>query len=228
MIGVAPDLKALKVAVQGMFGDSVGIGVTDPTVPGRDLFPEEAHAIRSAVEKRAREFAAGRVAARAAMEQIGAGPQPIPMANDRSPAWPDGLIGSITHCDDMCLAVVTQSTNARAVGIDVEPDTPLDDDLLDTVCQIDERDWLSRHPADQRGQLAKVIFSAKESAYKAQYPLSKTLFGYEGLSVTPDFSAGRFTARFRMDAPPFRTGDEIAGSIALINGYILTSTIIPL
>ncbi|MFV2051353.1 4'-phosphopantetheinyl transferase family protein [Aliiroseovarius sp. YM-037] len=211
-----------------MFRDTVGIGVTDPTVPDRDLFPEEAHAIRSAVEKRKREFAAGRVAARAAMERIGAEPHPIPMADDRSPHWPVGLIGSITHCDDMCLAAVAQSTNVRAIGIDIEPNTPLDDDLLVTVCQTEERDWLSRQPAGQRGKLAKVIFSAKESAYKAQYPLSKTLFGYEGLSVTPNLSAGRFTARFRVDAPPFRTGGEITGSIALTNGYILTSAIIPL
>lgn len=226
MTGVACDIDGLTVAARAMVGPSVGVGVADPSAPGGDLFAEEKRAIRSAVDKRVREFTAGRIAARAAMRNIGVEPQPIPMADDRSPTWPDGMVGSITHCDDVCIAVVARRTDARALGIDVEPDTPLADDLRDTVCRPNEVDWLSTQPAERRAQLAKVIFSAKEAAYKAQYPLSGILFGHEGLSVTPNLSAGRFTARFRMDAPPFETDDEITGSIAIDGGYILTSVIL--
>ena len=69
--------------------------------------------------------------------------------------------------------------------------------------------------------LAKAIFCAKEAAYKCQYPLSRTLFGFETFHVDMDLAERRFTARFVGDVPPFAAGDRLAGSIALLNGHFV-------
>ena len=70
------------------------------------LFPEEEALVAGAVTKRREEFAAGRNAARAALAGLGPPPCPLLRAGRRAPAWPQGIVGSITHCSGFCCAVV--------------------------------------------------------------------------------------------------------------------------
>ncbi len=64
-----------------------------------DLFPEEQAYIAEAVEKRQVEFSTARVLARRALYELGVSPQSLCPNDDRSPRWPAGIIGSITHTD---------------------------------------------------------------------------------------------------------------------------------
>lgn len=201
-----------------LFDCPVGVGVSDPRRPSGFLYPEEMIHVTQAVPKRRMEFTAGRTAAREALSALGGPLVPILPDADRVPQWPRGYAGSITHCDDLCLAAVTRA--ARALGLDVEDDSDLPDDLWDEILLPEERAAVlaTQNP----GQMAKLVFSAKEAAYKAQFPISRTLYGFHDMQVTWD-RAGQFVARFRIAAGPFRPGNALDGRFAIDSGHIVTA-----
>ncbi|WP_210583620.1 4'-phosphopantetheinyl transferase superfamily protein [Streptomyces sp. GESEQ-35] len=152
-----------SVAVAETYGD-------DEAAP---LYPEERALMADAVERRRREFATVRACARRAMAELGRAPRPIPSCPRGAPCWPPGLVGSMTHCDGYRAAAVAHATDLASVGIDAEPHAPLPKDVLDAV-RLPSEQWrlryLSvRHPAVHWDQL---LFSAKESVYKAWFPLT--------------------------------------------------------
>ncbi|MGO4907384.1 4'-phosphopantetheinyl transferase [Pseudorhodobacter sp. W20_MBD10_FR17] len=210
----APDLAALAAAARGLLPGTAAVAATDPTQPAPALWRGEA--LPNAIDARQREFAAGRHAARQAMEQLGCPAQAIPIGADRAPIWPTGLNGSITHSAALCLAVVTQAP--RFIGIDLEPATPLPPDLWDTILLPDECATLARAP--DAPLMAKLVFSAKEAAYKAQYARSKTLFGFEVIHIT--LGATHFTAQFTQDVPGFAAGSTLGGRYTQTQGHFLT------
>lgn len=199
-------------------GANIGVGITDPCQPSGVSFPEEEALIARAVPKRVNEFRAGRSAARQALKNVGRPPAAIPARDDRLPQWPDGVAGSISHCGDLCVAVV--SDTVRSVGIDVEPVTALPVDLWDEILLPEER--FAVCGADNPGLMAKLVFSAKEAAYKAQYPLSETLFGFDGLCVSWTEN-GTFTAAFRSVAGPFDTSDNLTGRFMMNGAHVVTA-----
>jgi len=137
------------------------------------LHREEAEAVAQAVHKRRREFALVRACARRAMEKLGVPPQPLLPGERGAPGWPPGLAGSMTHCDGYCAAAVVRTTDLASVGIDAEPHRPLPEGVLDAVSLPAEAARLSRlavrHPEVHWDRL---LFSAKESVYKAWFPLT--------------------------------------------------------
>ena len=213
----------LRAAVITLFDGSVAVVVTDPSRGQPALKAVERPAVAGAIPARQTEFAAGRAAARAAMAQIGIVPGPVPAGPDRAPVWPKGVIGSITHTDKLCIAVVTPVTNIRSLGVDAEPATPLDFDLIPTICSAAEQAQVA---GPDLGRLAKVIFSAKEATYKAQYPLTGMLFGYDHLDISLDPSAGSFVATFLKPAPPFAVGDTLPGRFVQVADHIVTAVTI--
>ncbi|MDE4175511.1 4'-phosphopantetheinyl transferase superfamily protein [Phaeobacter sp. PT47_59] len=213
--------------VRPLFGPEVAVAACDPLADPPVPFAEETACLSPrAVEKRRREFAAGRAAAHQAMRDLGQVPRPIVISDSRAPIWPQGLTGSITHTKSCALAAVAPADALRAIGIDVEEDTPLKDDLVPAICSDRERAWLSKQ--DDPGQMGKLIFSAKEAAYKCQYMISKRFFGFDGmeLEVTPDVDSpgqsGRFLARFTADQLPFQRGFSIEGAFVIGAGIIFT------
>ena len=84
-----PSIVAFRVVTADLLGDF-------------ELFPDEAAALSpQAIAKRRLHFRLGRAAARGAIEQLGVEPQPIPRAEDGRPLWPAGLVGAITHTEDL-------------------------------------------------------------------------------------------------------------------------------
>ncbi|MBC7272940.1 MAG: 4'-phosphopantetheinyl transferase superfamily protein [Streptomyces sp.] len=152
------------VAVEAFGGDG-----TEPAT----LYPEEAALVARAVPKRRREFALVRGCARRAMEKLGVPPHPVLPGERGAPRWPAGLVGSMTHCDGYGAAALVRATDLAAVGIDAEPHGPLPDGVLDAVALPAERERLRAlslsHPAVHWDRL---LFSAKESVYKAWFPLT--------------------------------------------------------
>ena len=198
-----------------MLGDEVGIGITDPRDPEEGLLEAEYPAIASAVPKRRREYAAGRRAARAAMTELGLPPAPISTGTQREPLWPHGLVGSIAHCNTLCIAAV--SLTHRSIGLDVEPAVPLPSDLERIVCTPTERHWLKTLPTNDRGLNARKIFSAKEAVYKAQYLVTRQMIGFEDVNI--QFKGGDFTA----DLPSTLTIQSMSGQLRLVEDYLLGS-----
>lgn len=211
-----PD-PALLARLRQMLPPGCGAAWTDPAA---DHPLTEAEAPPRATPARLREFAAGRAAARQALAEIGAGAALIPAGADRAPLWPDGIIGSITHTAGACLAVAMRAPAGAGLGIDLEQATPLDRTLWDTILLATEQRALLSWPAADRGLMAKTAFSAKEAAYKAQYPTSRTLFGFDVMTV--GMAEGRFEARFEQAIPPFDAGHSISGRYAFCDDHILT------
>ena len=211
---------AMAGVLRALLGPAVGIGVTDPRDETDDLWPQERSAILRALPKRQHEFAAGRRAARLAMAQLGLQATAIPQGPQRAPVWPVGLTGSIAHCDTACIAAVSRTH--RSMGIDVEPDTPLDADLIPIICGPREQDWLDSLRAPLRGISAKRIFCAKEAAYKAQFPLTGQVIGFTALEITlarDDTFAGTWQ-------PPLANMPALRGRIGVHDGLIVASVLI--
>lgn len=173
----------LERSIAALFGGPVAVAVLPVNGPHPPLMPQEARAVARAVQTRRDEFTAGRAAARLAMERLGLPPQAVPAAPDRSPVWPDGLTGSISHAGGLCAAVLSRDP-LHKLGLDIEDAAPLDADLWPLVLTPDELDRLAQAPSDRRGTIAKRIFGIKEAAYKAQFPLTGAVIGFQALDVT--------------------------------------------
>ncbi|MGR4848162.1 4'-phosphopantetheinyl transferase family protein [Streptomyces sp. LARHCF252] len=137
------------------------------------LYPEEAALMSRAVAKRRREFAVVRSCARRAMEKLGVPPQPILPGERGAPGWPAGLAGSMTHCDGYCAAALVRAADLASLGIDAEVHGPLPEGVLTSVSLPSEAERLRRLAA-QRPDIHwdRLLFSAKESVYKAWFPLT--------------------------------------------------------
>ena len=138
-----------------------------------ELLPEEEACLGAVVSKRREEFSLGRAAARQAFKKIGINEQvPVLCGEGREPLWPEGVIGSITHCNRTAVTVVTKEEEIVGIGIDLES---LDDttrtDVSPRVCTERELAWLEGCAAEKNRALLS-LFSAKETIYKAFYPIT--------------------------------------------------------
>lgn len=225
MPGGAADRRTSMI--RGLFGPSVAVAGRDIASCDGVLLPDEAAAMARAVPARRAEFTAGRTAAREAMATLGLTPRPVPMAPDRAPIWPTGIVGSLSHADGFAAAALADDAHLVAIGLDLEEDTPLEQPLWGEIMVADERAFLSARPASEQGRHAKLVFSAKECAYKCQYPLTGELLDFHALRVDPDPGSGRFTATFQIQVGRFGKGAVLEGRFACGHGLIATSIELP-
>ena len=118
---------------------------TDP--PDLAPLPEEEPLIARSVAKRRNEFITARHCARLALEELGLPPAPILKGEKGEPCWPDGVVGSLTHCEGYRGAAVGRHVTVRSVGIDAEPHDVLPNGVLDAISLPDERSEISGLPA---------------------------------------------------------------------------------
>jgi len=218
------DLERLACAILPL---NISIATGDPVAIEGGLLQQEENATHKMCAARKTEFICGRATARRAMAGLGHGADAIPMGRDRAPIWPEGIVGSITQSADACIALAAAGETYRSLGVDLEPDQPLADELVLEICRPEEKDWLYSQPAANRGHLARLLFSAKEAAYKAQYPLTKLLFGFDRFSVRFDFGAGGFLARFTQATGVFYNDQCLYGNFTVGHGIILTVVTLP-
>ncbi|HEX4115375.1 MAG TPA: 4'-phosphopantetheinyl transferase superfamily protein [Solirubrobacteraceae bacterium] len=166
------------------------------------LFPEEEALVANAVEKRRREFTAARACARAALGRIGIAAVPILSGERGEPLWPQGVVGSITHCDGYRACAVARSSEVLTLGIDAEPNGALPEGLLADIARPEELPGLRTLSAEYADvHWDRLLFSAKESVYKAWFPLAKRWLGFEDARITFDPSSRVFTARLLVSGP---------------------------
>ncbi len=212
---MAADVES--TCLQALFPEGVIALAGDPEKLDGALFPEEQASIARAARKRVQEFTAGRVLARRALEILGCGAMPLPARKDRTPAWPAGAIGSITHTRGFCGVAVALRSRVRGIGLDAERAADLKDELVPRVCTAREREWLARQPEQSRGSLAKLLFSAKECVYKAQYALTGKFLGFQQVEIEVDVAGRAFLARIEGTALPV-SGRFSAGTDLVLTG----------
>ncbi|MBV1862928.1 MAG: 4'-phosphopantetheinyl transferase superfamily protein [Rhodobacteraceae bacterium] len=225
MIHSTPTSSAafLADAARQLLPKSVGVATTDPRFQTGEVLPAEAIAMAAMAPKRRREFTAGRLAARGAMAEVGHFGHPVPMDADRTPIWPQGLVGSISHTTSSAIALAADDRNFSSLAVDLEPDAPLDPTLFEEILTAREIRFLRACPAEKRGRLARLIFSAKECAYKCQYPLTRKLFGFDGFEIRLDQDKEIFDARFTQPVGNFAKDHILGGRYFIGNGLILTT-----
>jgi 4'-phosphopantetheinyl transferase EntD len=187
-----------------------------------DLYPEEIAHIRAAVPQRRAEFATARVCARRGLAAMGFAPVPLVPAADRAPAWPDGVVGSITHTRDYCAVALGRCPPLRSVGIDVETIHELEEGLADLILTERERAWINS-PGRRARSLVEdllLVFSAKEAFYKCQFPLTQRLLDFHDVELDLPPRDGRFSVTvLKRDWP--KDLDCMDGRFAFDSGRVL-------
>jgi 4'-phosphopantetheinyl transferase EntD len=193
--------------------------------PDAALFPEEAAAIAKAGGKRRREFTTARICAHRALTGLGVPPGPVLRGERGAPRWPDGIVGSITHCAAYRAAVVARAGEILALGIDAELNDVLPGGVLDLISLPPERVMLAGLAAVPGVCWDRLLFSAKEAVYKAWFPWTGRWLGFGDAQVTINPGNGTFTAALLV--PPAETGRAgppgYAGRWLARDGYLLTA-----
>jgi 4'-phosphopantetheinyl transferase EntD len=170
--------------------------------PQATVYPDERAAITKAVPKRQREFATARACARAALARLGESPVSIPRGMHGEPQWPEGITGSITHCDGYRAAAVARLHETVSLGVDAELNEVLPDGVLDLIALAQERDQVAALAAKEPGVCwDRLLFSAKESVYKAWFPLTQRWLDFSEAHVTIEPSDGTFAASLLVPGP---------------------------
>ena len=172
------------VAVEQLFPPGVIAFEFRGVASADDLFPSERECVARSVEKRVKEFAAGRLCARAGLTELGLEPTPLLPGPDRMPIWPSGVVGSITHTDGYCVAVVGLETQFAAIGVDAECIGDVNTSVWQLTMRAEELSRLRNLEEAARRQMATVIFSAKEAFYKCQYAVTRSWLEFKDVSVS--------------------------------------------
>jgi 4'-phosphopantetheinyl transferase EntD len=191
-----------------------------------DLFPTEEVIVERAVEKRRREFTTVRACAREAFVRLGLPAVPVTTGERGEPQWPTGVVGSITHCEGYRACALARSHEIVAVGIDAEPNAPLPDGVLGDIARAEELPWLERLRREEPTvHWDRLLFSAKESVYKAWFPLARRWLGFEDAIVTVEPALRTFSARLLVPGPTLadRPLDGFAGRWLMRDGLVLTA-----
>jgi 4'-phosphopantetheinyl transferase EntD len=167
-----------------------------------ELFPEEEAQLGNAVPKRRFEFGTVRACAREAMRALDVAPAAILPGPKREPLWPDGVVGSLTHCAGYRAAALARTSDFETIGIDAEPHLPAPDGVLGAIAIPAELGRMADLKAeDPKICWDRLLFSAKETTYKAWFPVTRRWLGFEDADITlgPD---GTFHSRILLPDSP--------------------------
>lgn len=125
--------------------------------------------LHNAVVKRKAEHLASRWLAQQMLAQLGMPDFVLRNAADRSPLWPAGIHASLSHAGDS--VVIAATREPLCVGIDVEQlmETSTARETADLLMNGSERTRLEAQPLPF-AHAATLLFSLKESLYKALWP----------------------------------------------------------
>lgn len=161
--------------------------------------------LKRAVAKRRGEYLAGRISARKALQSIGRGVDgAIESDEDDVPQWPDGVVGSISHGADVAVAAVAPASRFQGLGVDVERlVSPQQASRLGRRVLTDRDRSVGRQALgeQQEAELFTFVFSAKESCYKALFPVYRRVLVFHDLDLErlelegPEELGGRFSLR---------------------------------
>jgi enterobactin synthetase component D len=181
--------------------------------------------IQRSVAKRQAEFLAGRICARAALQQL-EGLSFIPaIGEDRAPVWPSHITGSITHSTGRAAAIVANKSHWRGLGMDLENLLNVEraERLAGEILTPPELQRMAAGRRDQLAMLVTLTFSVKESLFKALYPIVQQRFYFEHAEVLEWTERGEVRLRLLTDlSGEWRNGTELEAQFAVMDGQLLS------
>jgi 4'-phosphopantetheinyl transferase EntD len=109
-------------------------------------------------------------------------------------------------------------------------DEPLPAGLIGDIALPEERQWIDRAWAEDPGvNWDRLLFSIKESIYKAWFPLARTWLGFEDAGVAIDRANGIFAAHLLVPGPTLggRKLDGFRGRWLAAEGLLLSAIALP-
>ncbi|HVN40841.1 MAG TPA: 4'-phosphopantetheinyl transferase superfamily protein [Myxococcota bacterium] len=209
-----------------LFPELVVYVEADDSLVCSSLHPAEAAlAARMGAARRA-EFALGRACARRALAKLGIENEPLLRGEARDPRWPPGVIGSLTHTEGFCAAAVARRGELLALGLDAES-APISPRAARRVLDAEERARIESLGGATTRDFATLAFSAKESVFKAVFPLCGRRLGFRDAAIEIDPAAQGFRVVLRAGGegalPP---GARIEGRYALTPTCVVTSVVV--
>lgn len=182
--------------IEQLFPDYVACADTfEADAPVGTLYPEEAELVARSVDRRRHEFAAVRACARRAMAALGLPPVPVLRGHRGMPLWPEGIVGSMTHCEGYRAAALARASEVRALGIDAEPDEPLPSDVWEVISLPSERRRISPGADGAALHWDRLLFSAKESVFKTWFPLTGIELDFDEAEIEFNFDEAEIDSR---------------------------------
>lgn len=181
--------------------------------------------IQRSVAKRQAEFLAGRLCARAALQQLDNLDCVPAIGEDRAPVWPHHICGSITHSSGHAAAIVGHKAQWRGLGMDLENVLSLEraERLAGEILTAAELQRMAMLPREQHALLVTLTFSAKESLFKALYPIVQKRFYFEHAEVLEWSENGQVRLRLLTDlSEEWRHGKELVGQFAVDGEQLLS------
>lgn len=155
-------------------------------------YPEN---IQSSVIKRQADYLAGRLCAKAALKKLGVDSFNVLTGIHRNPLWPNYILGSITHTNDRAYAAVGYQQDFQFIGIDYEKllSSKAILDIESLIISPKESAFL-KNTALNYEEAFTLTFSAKESLFKALYPMYKDYFDFSAAEIIY-ISSGEFKCK---------------------------------
>ena len=174
--------------------------------------------LSSAVPGRKAEFLAGRHAAQKALQRWGLEGGMVSIGRHRCPVWPIGWVGSITHDGATAISAAACAVDCPSLGIDLATWFSAKDavSLAGYIVQREETRILAECALTHAHALT-LAFSAKESLFKAMFPIVGSYFDFHALELLVlDLDRGGFRARTRINlGPSLGAGTSFQGAILL-------------
>ncbi|WP_339467758.1 4'-phosphopantetheinyl transferase family protein [Pseudomonas sp. EL_65y_Pfl1_R83] len=181
--------------------------------------------IQRSVAKRQAEFLAGRLCARAALQQLDHFDCVPAIGEDRAPVWPAHISGSITHSTGHAAAIAAHTAQWRGLGMDLENVLTLEraERLAGEILTADEMRRMAALPREQVALLVTLTFSAKESLFKALYPMVQKRFYFEHAELLEWSESGQLRLRLLTDlSSEWCHGKALVGQFAMTDGQLLS------
>ncbi len=175
-------------------------------------------------------FDMGRACAAELLAELGSRETSVAMAADRSPVWPQGYVGSITHTGDLLGVAVARRTDFRSIGIDAEaiiqPETTVE---IDELCMSERERSLRDSVEIDHPMFSSLCFSAKESFFKCLYPLTGVWFDFQDAEIASfDANLQLLQMRLLRDLDSgFRQGQVFGGAFRWTDRRVYTAFALP-
>jgi enterobactin synthetase component D len=176
--------------------------------------------------ERQRAYRAGRYCASRALERLGISDVIPELGDGGAPAWPPGIVGSITHSLSLVSAAAAARHQCAGIGIDIEPITSLERAhvLASRTATSPEVLGVMAGVRSDYATAVALILSAKHSLYKCLRPQVGRSFGYLDASIEDaQWSTNRFRARLKaMLSPAWVGGTTVTGQWELAGDFVHT------
>ena len=163
----------------------------------------------------AKAFVSGRRCVRALQKQLNLSQFELP-GGEFGPIWPNELVGSISHSRELAAATILR--DAVSVGIDIECQRRL---KVDAVRRVATKEEYSRYSVVPNFDWT-LLFSAKESVFKAFSPLARRYIGFQEVELLLDVATQSFSVRYFGNTVDKGLIEKAEGHWRALAGHIIT------